>query len=114
MLLTEVRIHAADTSSHFCTALFAILLGTSVVAFLYNYVHARLINVTSATTTTVIGQVKIVGLMVLSAALLGKISFYPTVQRQILGLCSHASLLTEVQQNHLIESLIERTLILSF
>lgn len=49
----------------------AILGGTSLIAISYNFVHARLIKATSATTTTVIGQCKIVGLVVLSAALLG-------------------------------------------
>ena len=73
-LLVEVRVHADDTSSHFTSGLSAILIGTSVVAILYNYVHARLIHTTSATTTTVIGQVKIVGLVLLSAALLGRTS----------------------------------------
>ena len=73
-LVTEVRLHAADTSSQFTTGLTAILVGTSIVAILYNYIHARLIHATSATTTTVIGQVKIVGLVLLSAALLGETS----------------------------------------
>lgn len=72
LLVTEVRMQAADKSSNFSSALTAILLGTSVIAILYNYIHARLIHMTSATTTTVIGQVKIVGLVLLSAVLLGE------------------------------------------
>jgi hypothetical protein len=48
-----------------------ILAVTSVNALAYNVVHTYMIKLTSAVTTTVIGEIKIVGLMVLSAVLLG-------------------------------------------
>ena len=44
---------------------------TSVVALSYNVVHSLMIQRTSAVTTTVLGEVKIIGLMVLSYVLLG-------------------------------------------
>ena len=50
---------------------YAIILGTSVIALSYNVVHSLMIQQTSAVTTTVIGQAKIIGLLVLSALLLG-------------------------------------------
>ncbi len=45
---------------------------TSVNALAYNMVHSLMIKRTSAVTTTVLGEVKIVGLLVLSALLLGE------------------------------------------
>ena len=53
---------------------YAIILGTSAIALSYNIVHSVMIQQTSAVTTTVIGQAKIVGLLILSALLLGKCS----------------------------------------
>ena len=49
----------------------AIMVLTSVNALAYNVVHNAMIKLTSAVTTTVIGEAKIVGLFVLSALLLG-------------------------------------------
>lgn len=49
-----------------------IMLVSSLNAVTYNAVHALVIKRTSAVTTTVIGEVKIVGLLVLSALLLGE------------------------------------------
>jgi hypothetical protein len=48
-----------------------ILVVTSINALAYNLIHNYLIKITSAVTTTVIGEVKIVGIMLLSAFLLG-------------------------------------------
>lgn len=45
---------------------------TSLNALAYNMVHSLMIKRTSATTTTVLGMVKIVGLLLLSAFLLGE------------------------------------------
>ena len=53
------------------SASWAIILGTSAVALSYNVVHSLMIQQTSAVTTTVIGQAKILGLLVLSATILG-------------------------------------------
>ncbi|EFN59787.1 hypothetical protein CHLNCDRAFT_133480 [Chlorella variabilis] len=49
-----------------------IILVSSVNAVCYNMVHSLMIKKTSAVTTTVLGEVKIVGLLVLSAMLLGE------------------------------------------
>ena len=55
--------HSAET---------ALMLGTtSIIAFLYNIVHAGLIHKLSATTVTVLGEAKIVGILLLSGYLLG-------------------------------------------
>ena len=51
----------------------AIILVGSVNALSYNVVHYLMIQMTSAVTTTVLGEVKIVGLLVLSVMLLGKL-----------------------------------------
>ena len=51
---------------------YIIILATSAVALSYNVVHSLMIQQTSAVTTTVLGEVKIVGLMVLSYVLLGE------------------------------------------
>lgn len=48
-----------------------ILIG-SINALCYNVVHYLMIQMTSAVTTTVLGEVKIVGLLLLSIMLLGK------------------------------------------
>lgn len=50
---------------------YTITLGTSIIALSYNIVHSIMIQQTSAVTTTVLGQAKIVGLLLLSALLLG-------------------------------------------
>ena len=49
----------------------AIMLATSANALAYNVIHNAMIQMTSAVTTTVIGEAKIVGLFILSALLLG-------------------------------------------
>lgn len=49
-----------------------VLLCSSAIALLYNVVHAAMIKRTSAVTVTVLGEVKVVGLLILSAILLGK------------------------------------------
>lgn len=49
-----------------------VLVLTSVNALSYNLVHSQMIKRTSAVTTTVLGMVKIVGLLLLSAMLLGE------------------------------------------
>lgn len=45
---------------------------TSANALAYNVIHNAMIKMTSAVTTTVIGEAKIVGLFILSALLLGE------------------------------------------
>ena len=50
----------------------AIILVGSVNALSYNVVHYLMIQMTSAVTTTVLGEVKIIGLLVLSVLLLGE------------------------------------------
>lgn len=50
-----------------------IILVGSVNALSYNVVHYLMIQMTSAVTTTVLGEVKIIGLLVLSVLLLGKL-----------------------------------------
>ncbi len=54
------------------TGVLLVLVCSSVVALSYNVVHSLMIQKTSAVTTTVLGEVKIVGLLLLSALLLGK------------------------------------------
>lgn len=53
-----------------------LILLTCVIALAYNAVHGIAIKMTSATTTTVIGQGKILILLVLSALLLGERDFF--------------------------------------
>lgn len=48
-----------------------ILLGC-VNALLYNLIHSQVIKVTSSVTTTVIGEMKIVAILLLSAVILGE------------------------------------------
>lgn len=48
-----------------------IILLTSAIALSYNVVHSLMIQRTSAVTTTVLGEVKIVGLMLASFIILG-------------------------------------------
>ncbi len=53
--------------------MFQLLLGVGCVnALAYNVVHYLMIQRTSAVTTTVLGEIKIVGLLILSALLLGE------------------------------------------
>ena len=49
-----------------------VICSTCVLALLYNIVHAALIHKISATTVTVLGEVKIIGVLLLSAWILGK------------------------------------------
>ena len=55
----------------------AIMLVTSANALAYNVIHNAMIKMTSAVTTTVIGEAKIVGLFILSALLLGELASRP-------------------------------------
>lgn len=55
------------------TGVLLVLLCSSIVALSYNVIHSLMIQKTSAVTTTVLGEVKIVGLLILSALLLGKL-----------------------------------------
>ena len=48
-----------------------IIILSSLNALAYNIMHYMMIQKTSAVATTVVGEVKIVGLMILSALLLG-------------------------------------------
>ena len=61
---------SASTQSHPLVVSGLLLLGC-VNAVAYNLVHSLVINITSAVTTTVIGEMKIVLILVLSAVLLG-------------------------------------------
>ena len=54
------------------TGVMLVLICSSAVALSYNVVHSLMIQKTSAVTTTVLGEVKIIGLLLLSAILLGK------------------------------------------
>ncbi|PSC73348.1 Drug Metabolite transporter superfamily [Micractinium conductrix] len=79
---------------------FLIMSATSAAAVFYNLAHNKLIETTSAVTTTVLGEVKIVGLLVLSSLLLGEgKEFTPTMTAgcasALLGfaLYSHAKIL---------------------
>jgi len=49
-----------------------IMIVSSINAVCYNLIHSLMIKKTSAVTTTVLGEIKIVGLLVLSALLLGE------------------------------------------
>jgi drug/metabolite transporter (DMT)-like permease len=57
---------------HHHNGVIMIVLISSINAVCYNLVHALIIKKTSATTSTVLGEVKIVGLLILSAFLLGE------------------------------------------
>lgn len=50
-----------------------VLTITSILAFSYNVVHTFMIQEVTAVGTTVIGEVKIVGLILLSYLMLGKV-----------------------------------------
>ncbi len=59
--------------------MFQLLLGVGCAnALAYNVVHYLMIQRTSAVTTTVLGEIKIVGLLLLSALLLG-VSLLPSL-----------------------------------
>ena len=70
-----------------------LLLLTCVNALLYNVVHYLMIQRTSAVTTTVLGEIKIIGLLFASAFLLGlspcscSSSICPCIFRQNCHLC---------------------------
>ena len=64
---------AENVGSNFRT----LLLLTCVNALLYNVVHYLMIQRTSAVTTTVLGEIKIVGLLFASAFLLGGLPQHP-------------------------------------
>lgn len=49
-----------------------VIVVTSTIALSYNLVHSLMIQCTSAVTTTVLGEIKIVGLMLASYLILGK------------------------------------------
>ncbi|KAL3131780.1 hypothetical protein ABBQ38_007497 [Trebouxia sp. C0009 RCD-2024] len=55
-----------------------IILVGSINALSYNVVHYLIIQMTSAVTTTVVGEVKIIGLMILSILLLRGSSIFTT------------------------------------
>ncbi len=65
---TQFRQYAMTNS----TGVLLVLLCSSIIALLYNMVHALMIKKTSAVTVTVLGEVKVIGLLILSAILLGK------------------------------------------
>ncbi len=65
---TQFREYAMENSA----GVALVLLCSSAIALLYNVVHALMIKKTSAVTVTVLGEVKVVGLLILSAILLGK------------------------------------------
>lgn len=54
-----------------------LLLLTCINALLYNVVHYLMIQRTSAVTTTVLGEIKIIGLLFASAFLLGNTFLTP-------------------------------------
>lgn len=62
-----VQYSAVNAGSNFK----GLLLLTCVNALLYNVVHYLMIQRTSAVTTTVLGEIKIIGLLFASAFLLG-------------------------------------------
>ena len=69
---SRFQVYMATHSLH----VWWIVIVTSAVALAYNLVHSEMIKRTSAVTTTVLGEVKIVGLMVLSILLLGAWPYY--------------------------------------
>lgn len=54
----------------------AIVIAGSILAVLYNIVHNDLVGITGPVTTTVLGQVKIVVLMLLSGLLFGMLHVF--------------------------------------
>lgn len=71
MPLFVTGLAAMDAESHFHSTIISILVGTSVVALAYYYSLAHLIRLTSSVSAAVIGQIRLLGLVILSAALLG-------------------------------------------
>ena len=67
----QLRSFSQYALSH-SAAVGAIVLVSSANALAYNVFHYLMIQRTSGVATTVVGEVKIVGLMVLSALLLGE------------------------------------------
>lgn len=72
----QFKLYAAENGS----GVLLVVLCSSIIALLYNVVHALLIKQTSAVTVTVLGEVKVVGLLILSAIVLGKRSLYAFLQ----------------------------------
>lgn len=70
-LIYEKHKFAAYYRNH-TQGVWGIMVVTSINALAYNMVHSLMIKKTSAVTTTVLGEVKIVGLLVLSAMFLGE------------------------------------------
>ncbi len=68
-----VQYSAVNAGSNFK----GLLLLTCVNALLYNVVHYLMIQRTSAVTTTVLGEIKIIGLLFASAFLLGMSPLLP-------------------------------------
>ena len=66
--LGAFRTYFYENSTSVCL----IILASCINAVCYNMVHALMIKHTSAVTTTVLGEVKIVGLLLLSALILGE------------------------------------------
>ena len=60
-----------------------VLIGTSILALSYNIVHYQVIRATSAVTTTVLGNVKIVLIVLLSGFLFGETASW--MVRMVLG-----------------------------
>ena len=71
------------------TETYIVVLGTSAIALTYNVVHSIMIQQTSAVTTTVIGQAKIIGLLILSALLLGGVSWTSFFEFLVYNLSQH-------------------------
>ena len=73
-----------------------IMLGTSVLALSYNMVHSHMIQRTSAVATTVLGQVKIIALLLASVFLLSMAPPFHCLYslgvrvQSLLALCGHA------------------------
>ena len=65
-----------------------IILVGSINALSYNVVHYLMIQMTSAVTTTVLGEVKIIGLLLLSVLLLGR-SLMPNSNSTIFSVRMH-------------------------
>ena len=60
-------------SSHTAHETLLVVGATSILALLYNIVHAGLIHKLSATTVTVLGEAKVIGILLMSAWLLGMV-----------------------------------------
>lgn len=89
------------------TGALLIMLVSSVNAVCYNMTHALMIKKLSAVTTTVVGEIKIVGLLILSAFLLGegkeftfKMTVGCTMAMVGFGLYSHTKIKAMRQAQH--------------